>query len=166
MFHIIRNMTSTKDTYAFQAEINQLLSLIINTFYSNKDIFLRELISNASDAIDKIRFESLKDISKRRDYEIKLIPNKEDQTLTIEDNGIGLTKKDMIECLGTIANSGTKQFIESIKDQKEIEMENNMIGQFGVGFYSSYLVSTNVKVYSKHFEEDGTVCVCVHVLSC
>ena len=148
-------MTSTTDTYAFQAEINQLLSLIINTFYSNKDIFLRELISNASDAIDKIRFESLKDISKRRDYEIKLIPNKEDQTLTIEDNGIGLTKKDMIECLGTIANSGTKQFIESIKDQKEIEMENNMIGQFGVGFYSSYLVSTNVKVYSKHFEEDG-----------
>ena len=155
-------MTSTTDTYAFQAEINQLLSLIINTFYSNKDIFLRELISNASDAIDKIRFESLKDISKRRDYEIKLIPNKEDQTLTIEDNGIGLTKKDMIECLGTIANSGTKQFIESIKDQKEIEMENNMIGQFGVGFYSSYLVSTNVKVYSKHFEEDGVCYLWVH----
>ena len=129
--------------YEFQAEINQLLSLIINAFYSNKDIFIRELLSNASDAIDKMRHISLTDSSKSRSYEMKLKVDKDARLLTIEDNGIGMNKEDLIKCLGTIANSGTKQFMENLK---EGTADVSLIGQFGVGFYSSYLVAENVKV--------------------
>ena len=138
--------------YEFQAEINQLLSLIINAFYSNKDIFIRELLSNASDAIDKMRHISLTDSSKSRSYEMKLKVDKDARLLTIEDNGIGMNKEDLIKCLGTIANSGTKQFMENLK---EGTADVSLIGQFGVGFYSSYLVAENVKVYSR---KDGDVC--------
>lgn len=143
-------MTQQAEQHAFQAEVSEVLSIVVNSLYSHKEIFLRELISNASDALDKLSFKSLTDhelLGEDKDFKIDLIPSKEAKTLTIRDNGIGMSHDELVQNLGTIAKSGTKALVESLQgDQKK---DLNLIGKFGVGFYSAFLVADKVSVTSK-----------------
>lgn len=136
----------SKATKQFQTEVKQLLDLVIHSLYSNRDIFLRELISNASDAIDKARFEAQSNeslLEGNSDWKIKLIPNKDAGTLTIRDNGIGMSMAEVEENIGTIAKSGTKSFVQAMKDAAAAQ-QPELIGQFGVGFYASFMVADKV----------------------
>lgn len=152
-----------KTTHEFQAETKELLNLMIHSIYTNHEIFLRELISNASDAIDKLHFESLKDrsiLEGNEDYEIFLVPDKDSHTLTISDNGIGMTGDEVVDNLGTIAKSGTKAFLEQLQKAKEDNAEitdKEMIGQFGVGFYSAFMVAEKVTVTTRRAGEENAV---------
>ncbi|MBQ7404460.1 MAG: molecular chaperone HtpG [Lentisphaeria bacterium] len=130
----------------FQTEVKQLLHMMIHSIYSNKEIFLRELIANAADAIDKARFEALTNPDFAQDWEIRISPDKTAGTLTISDNGIGMTREEIIENLGTIAHSGTKAFMEAMQNAKEGQSSPELIGQFGVGFYSAFMVADKVTV--------------------
>lgn len=151
---------SKPQTHAFQTEISQLLDLMINSLYSQKEIFLRELISNSSDAIDKRRFEALTDASLLNDEEelaVTITTNKDDNTLTISDNGIGMNHDEVIDNIGTIARSGTKKFMQAIDESKKEGDDVSLIGQFGVGFYSVFMVADKVSLVTRRAgSEQGT----------
>eukprot|EP01090_Pellita_catalonica_P022095 TRINITY_DN8455_c0_g1_i3.p1 TRINITY_DN8455_c0_g1~~TRINITY_DN8455_c0_g1_i3.p1 ORF type:complete len:695 (-),score=172.85 TRINITY_DN8455_c0_g1_i3:347-2431(-) len=149
-------MQESTEKFQFQAEVNKIMQIIVHSLYSNKEIFVRELVSNASDALDKIRFQALTDtdaLGDTPDLEIRIKADKENRTLTISDTGIGMTHEDLINNLGTIAQSGTKAFTEAL----ERGDSSNLIGQFGVGFYSAYLVADKLEVVTKHNDDDQYV---------
>ena len=151
-------MTVKTETHEFKTEIKQLLNLIINSLYSNKEIFLRELISNASDAIDRLRFKAQTDesiLGDDGDFKIKLTRDPVKNTLTVEDNGIGMTYDEVLENIGTIAKSGTNDFLEAMKLlNKEATLTPELIGQFGVGFYSSFIVAEKITLLTKSANGD------------
>ncbi|MGW2306139.1 molecular chaperone HtpG [Streptomyces sp. NPDC001809] len=152
-------MAHSVETLEFQAETRQLLRLVIHSIYSNKDIFLRELISNASDALDKLRLESLTDASLAEggaaDLHISLEVDQDARTLTVRDNGIGMSRDDLVELIGTIAKSGTASLLEKIKESQDTATAENLIGQFGVGFYSAFMVADKVTLRTRRAGTDS-----------
>ncbi len=144
------SVETQKETLGFQTEVKQLLHLMIHSLYSNKEIFLRELISNASDAVDKLRFEALSKpelLEGGAELKIRVSFDKDAKTVTLEDNGIGMSREEVITHLGTIAKSGTADFMKNLSgDQKK---DSHLIGQFGVGFYSAFIVADQVEVFSR-----------------
>ncbi|ONM33566.1 Heat shock protein 90-6, mitochondrial [Zea mays] len=145
------------EKHEYQAEVNRLMDLIVHSLYSNKEVFLRELVSNASDALDKLRYLSVTDPELLKDgpqLDIRIQTDKDNGIITITDSGIGMTKQELIDSLGTIASSGTAKFLKALKESQEAGMDNNLIGQFGVGFYSAFLVSEKVVVSTKSPKSD------------
>ncbi|KAG6528413.1 heat shock protein 90-6, mitochondrial-like [Zingiber officinale] len=145
------------EKFEYQAEVSRLMDLIVHSLYSNKEVFLRELISNASDALDKLRFLSVTEpelLKDAVDLDIRIQSDKDNGIITITDSGIGMTREELVDCLGTIAQSGTAKFLKALKDSKDAGVDSNLIGQFGVGFYSSFLVSDKVTVSTKSPKSD------------
>jgi molecular chaperone HtpG len=146
----------TIESFQFQAETKQLLHLMIHSLYTEKDIFLRELISNASDALDKLRFETLTSaelVPSGHKYEIRLKPDLSTRTLVISDSGMGMSRKELIDTIGTIARSGTQELRERMKKSQVTEAYGDLIGQFGVGFYSAFMVSDKVSIVTRRAGE-------------
>jgi molecular chaperone HtpG len=142
----------TKETFTFQAEVGKILDIVAHSLYSEKEVFLRELISNASDACDKLRYASIADASlldKNSEFKIEIEIDKKNKIFNLSDNGIGMTKEELIESLGTIAKSGTQSFMESLEGKEDKDVKSSLIGQFGVGFYSAFMVSDKIIVESK-----------------
>merc|ERR1719427_521347 len=152
----VKQMRDSAEKHEFQAEVSRMMKLIINSLYKNKEIFLRELISNSSDALDKIRFMSLTDkaaLAATEDLTIKIKADKDNNVLHITDTGLGMTKDDLVKQLGTIAKSGTSEFFQKISESGSTDAASDLIGQFGVGFYSTFLVADRVVVTSKNNED-------------
>eukprot|EP00262_Sarcandra_glabra_P011623 TRINITY_DN282_c0_g1_i3.p1 TRINITY_DN282_c0_g1~~TRINITY_DN282_c0_g1_i3.p1 ORF type:complete len:805 (+),score=155.56 TRINITY_DN282_c0_g1_i3:105-2519(+) len=148
---------SLAEKFEYQAEVSRLMDLIVHSLYSNKEVFLRELISNASDALDKLRFLSVTEpglLKEAADLDIRIQTDKDNGIISITDTGIGMTRQELVDCLGTIAQSGTAKFLQALKDNNEAGADNNLIGQFGVGFYSAFLVSDRVVVSTKSPKSD------------
>ena len=149
-------MRDSAEKHVFQAEVNRMMKLIINSLYRNKEVYLRELISNASDALDKVRLLGLTDktiMEATDELSIRIKADKENHVLHITDTGIGMTKADLIANLGTIAKSGTADFLSKLQDAASSDQFNDLIGQFGVGFYSAFLVADRVVVTTKHNDD-------------
>ncbi|HEX5338965.1 MAG TPA: ATP-binding protein, partial [Gallionella sp.] len=148
------NVAANRETMGFQTEVKQLLQLMIHSLYSNREIFLRELVSNASDACDKLRFEALhndKLFENDSDLQIRIAYDKDAKTLTISDNGIGMSRDEVINNLGTIAKSGTREFFSKLSGDQQ--KDAGLIGQFGVGFYSAFIVADKVSVTTRRAGE-------------
>src|ERR1700752_3076895 len=150
-------MTAKTETFQFQAEARQVLELMIHSLYTQKEIFLRELISNASDALDRLRFEALSRpglIGPDEKLEMWIESDPKDRTLTISDSGIGMSRDEVIANIGTIAKSGTRELLQTLRERKSADMLTTLIGQFGVGFYSAFMVADRVTLLTRRAGED------------